>query len=888
MSGVFSGRWSVVDSVRSLGDRFTVVIVPFFIAFLFFSSVNLIAAVEVEQKLVEMTFETDAHGWRAERNCRAFLENGLLRVEADDGEPILSRFVDEIGGRIRIMVEIRTLTESAVHAYWTTRGSPRRSNEKMIALPLRSDGQWHSYEFALPVPDYLTGFAFRFTAREGVWEIRKITAFRHREHPLQMQDVCPYKYKAADGTERDMLRYTILNDAPVPLKFRIGNQPDDIELPGRQTVDLLAPIKTEGNLAAVNVLLRPEGFPVIGYPVFLYDEKGETDWIVRKLGTGKDAPEVEVAPNGRMARLRQGNDIFAIIAPIVHRNGVIPAFPELVDRAGLLRFEADGVKLDIVIDSDELRFSIENTDASIEESIEGPVIRLFGTLQSGLLPGVEFLGPGDISSSAIDIEPPYNHRETPDRRWVTMPMAVLGTDRAALLFQWNDPTLSPTFASPNTFDRAADHRMSLVGRKIEATLEVLPAKTPDGESATLRALRRYVSERKFPEPGPAPRSPEEQYRLSLHALQGPLRSEDALHWGYAIEPDWPRRQFADMLSTTVRLHDILKIERLPRPVDIVPGGADIANDTIYFLTGQVERWRSSRESAIRSILALRNPDGSFLHRTRFPEVESAGTSRGYTAIRALEVMEFVRLTGSLELFGVVRESLEFLKDGNVPRGGFYRDTPLHTPDLMTAATLTWLAVWAYEFSGEMEYLELARRFAYLGLPFVYQRGEPGKMLYMAVPKFGGTERGLPLWFGVTRPGAGILYAYALNLLARHDPAVDWKRVAVGILHATESLQYTDGPEAGCLPEVYDVVYQERRSWHVNPCALVSLRMAVEDRPDSPCLLIDGKERYVSPYPLRVTSAGIEADDVPAGRPFLILRNGNRILGGTGPGLITGN
>ncbi len=865
---------------------------PFFIL-LFLGIMAAAPAMEVQQKLTEMTFEKEAHDWKAERNCRASLEEGVLRVEAVAGPPILSQLVNRIGGRIEVVAEIRTLAESSVNAYWTTRSAPRRSNENMQSQPLTADGQWHEYRFQLPVPDFLTSFTFRFTATEGIWDIRKISVLRRRPHPITLQNVAPLDYKAPDGKTYPMMRFTIYNDAPVPLDFRVSGQNTRHQIAGRDTIDLLAPLKTEGHLAAASVLLQPDEFPAVGFPVFRYVENGTTDWITLH---GDSGLTLEIDPTGRMARIKRDGKVVAAIAPLVHRQGVIPSFTATHDAtSGEVGLESEDATLSLGVQGNRIRFVAETKVVDTSDApLEGPAVRVLGTLRSGLLSGVEFLGPGDVSSSAIDIEAPNNQRSTPPREWITMPLAVLETENGAVAMRWKDMTLLPTFASPNSFDRTDDHRMSLIGSRIEATLAFLPP-APTGESAVINALQSYVREEKFPEPPPAPRNVDEQLRLSLRAMQGPLRAEDGLRWAYALGGDaqaqeWPRQAFADMLSTTVRLLDYVNDARIPKPDAIVPGGADIANDTIYFLTGQVEQWRAARESAIRSILELRNPDGSFLHRTRFPEVETAASSYGHTAIRTLEIMEFIRLTGSKELFELIKQSLEYLSNCEVPRGGFYRGDPLHTPDLLTAATLTWLYTWAYEYSGDTTYLERAKRFALLGLPFVYQwKDTDATRLYVTVPKFGGTGRHPPLWFAVSQPRVGLVYAYALQLLAKHDTGQektgDWRRVAEGILHAAESLQFTDGPETGCVPQAFDVRNQERRGWHINPCALTSLRLALDGKPDSLVLFMDGQDRYVSPYPLRRTTTGIEAYGVPEGRAFQVLRNGSRIISATGPGLI---
>lgn len=929
-------------------------------------------ATDIEQQLIRLTFEKESHGFRSGNRCRAFLRGGSLFVEADGDHPTLSRLVDEIGGQIRCVVKIRTQTESTLSLYWMMRSSPRRSDDKMAAHPLIADGNWHEYEFLMTIPDALTGITLRFGASEGMWEIKEIRAYRQRKHPLSVKELAPYRLTNPDGKDRDMLRYTIQNDAPVPLAVKIGNmvrkivtepttptdeeevefwygiitpkrkpkqpetdedseydsetksneipdknlppsglkntqQPEiefqrinEITIPARQSIDLLAPIKTSGNLASTNLLLHPKYFPSIGFSVFRYVPEGKTDWISRPLGPPSAGRTFDIAPNAEMARIRKGDEILAIIAPIAHYNASVPEF-RLSENSSMnqFRFEAPDARLEIQVDGDSLVFRIaaRNVDLDDDDEVgeskaqivsdpklprrmEGPVVRLVGKLQGGLLSGVEFLGHGDVSSSVVDIAEPDNDRSVPNPNWITMPLAVLETEKIAARLRWNDMKLQPTFSTPNRFDWADDHRMSLIGSEIEATVEFFDPEPIGGESATLISLRKHVTEQNFPQWLTRPRTPEEQRRFCLAALRGGMQSEDGERWGYALEPVWPREPFADVLSTLFRLTG-----RVPDPKTIVPGGSDIANDAVYFLTGRIEEWKNRRERAIRNNRSLQNPDGSFLYRTRFPEVEQSATSYGYTAVQALEIMEHVRLTGNDDLFNIVQKSLEYLRRCQIPRGGFYRDAPLHTPDLQTVASTIWLAVWAYEYSGNEDYLRLADRFAHLGLPFVYQWSNRDIMLYTTVPCLGGKERRQPLWFGVSQTRVGINYAYALHLLAKHAPEKPWRKIAVGILHATERMQYIDGPEAGCVPDVFAIQSQERRSWKTNPCALLSLRYALEGELDSLSVTLDGKNRYVSPFSLRLTSAGLEAINVPSGCSFQILHNGSRIITATGSGPI---
>jgi len=852
-------------------------------------------AADVVQTLFHTTFEESGvpPDWRAERDCRIVPREQYIRIEALQGTPQISRFFNATGGEFRLILELRTGTESNATLFWTSQGTPRRDDAHSVALRLEEDRHWHTYEFVFTVPDILTSMMIRFSAPDGSWDIRSIRLVRRSPPPLSVREAVPILHQnepqtsengeTIPGLTQEMIRFTVGNNVLVPMRYFIGNQTTERTLIRGGTVDLGVPIRPVGNLAAVVLRLRPQGFPDIVYPLFLYRPEGHTDWIQKPFGNDKI---VEIAPDARMARLWQGGELFGIIAPIVHQNGVIPRFVLSGDSTETeLHFENDGVDLRIGIAPPFLNFEITDTSAQDDAlPLEGPVVRLFGELRGGLLPGVEFLRPGGVSSSEIDIARPFHDRSRPNPLWITMPLAVQETDKGGAALYWDDPTLQPTFSSPNRFDRTDDHRFSLIGSHITASLELFPPTQPDELAASHRVIRSYIARNGFPPPPPAPRSAEEQRQLSMQALAGALQSEMGGQWGYAFEPEWERKPFADMFSTLARLTEAVG-GRLRNQRVLVPGGSDISNDAIFFLSGLIPEWKQHREAAIREILAAVNADGSFLFRTRFPELETAASSFGYTALRALAIMEYVRATGDNELFAVVTRALEYLEQCDVPRGGFYRDAPFHTPDLQAAAALVWLYVWAYEYSGNAHYLERAKHFAYAGLPFVYQTSQKEHMLYGTVGKFGGTLRRPPLHFGLLSTSVGIQYAYALNLLSRHDDQTDWHTVALGILHAVEKLQFTEGSHAGCVPELFDVVHQERQGWSVNPCALVSLRWAVEGKVDSLFVLVDGRNRYVAPYPLRRTPDGIEAYSVPPGQRFHILHNANRFGTGEGSGLV---
>jgi hypothetical protein len=123
------------------------------------------------------------------------------------------------------------------------------------------------------------------------------------------------------------------------------------------------------------------------------------------------------------------------------------------------------------------------------------------------------------------------------------------------------------------------------------------------------------------------------------------------------------------------------------------------------------------------------------------------------------------------------------------------------------------------------------------------------MAYATIAVYGATEWRAPNWMGLPVQWCGYDYAYSLALLAAHDQSFDWKKVARGILIAAEQMQYPDGPNAGCVPDSFNLAQQTRNGPAINPCALVSLRLRLEGEVDAlGCASANG-HRVVAPFPV---------------------------------------
>ena len=182
----------------------------------------------------------------------------------------------------------------------------------------------------------------------------------------------------------------------------------------------------------------------------------------------------------------------------------------------------------------------------------------------------------------------------------------------------------------------------------------------------------------------------------------------------------------------------------------------------------------------------------------------------------------------------------------------------------------------YELTGRQEYLDLARRWALSGIPFVYQWGRYPIQKYATIGVLGATDWLGVVWIGLPVQWCGTTYAYALTMLAEHDRTLDWRRVAEGILIASEQMQYPDGPHVGCLPDSFNLPSQHRNPADVNPCVLVAIRQRLNGELDSLAIATDAKHRVVAPFPvkLRGDKAVITAR---RGVNYEVLVDGQRIV-----------
>jgi hypothetical protein len=140
----------------------------------------------------------------------------------------------------------------------------------------------------------------------------------------------------------------------------------------------------------------------------------------------------------------------------------------------------------------------------------------------------------------------------------------------------------------------------------------------------------------------------------------------------------------------------------------------------------------------------------------------------------------------------------------------------------------------YELTGDPDFLEQARYWAWTGVPFVYLSPPTVKPVgvYSTIPVLGATAWVAPNWIGLPVQWCGLVYAEALHRFAPHDPGGPWKQIANGI--AAAGIQHTypldDTNYRGLLPDSYNLRPQSRNGPAINPATVLAPAVRLLEQP----------------------------------------------------------
>ena len=804
----------------------------------------------VGEAIKKWTFDSGHGGWKAVNHCTISAAGGAMKIASSGNDPYLSVPIEAPGGMLAIELRARSNAGGPGQFFWATDKHRGFTEARSKHFDMIHDGKWHEYSLPVRVEGTMKSLRYDPAGTPGTIDVDSMAIHRARTHPLEIERI---------EARKDTVILHVRNVSTSPVSFDISAKTHTVA--GGKTIAVARKLIGKGPFERCSVTLTSRGLPAIRRSVLVFrPEAGKDSDFHATVGTGD--LKVRIPRLGHGARIEYKGRLVGILGPIAQVGGSAQSFEFPEGTVDKLRMTGRGIDAHLAVKDNEISVSIE-VDKRRNQSVEGPVLRAFGALRQGLFAGLEYLGKNEKSSSKLDIETSDHMRIAPDPRKITMPLMACVTDRATLAMTWSDMSLQPVFASPNVLDIAADHRMALRGRKIDATIMVGDASLEDtitwavGKSGGL------------PAPPKAPRGDKAQLDLDMRAINGPVSGPGG--WGHCAEARWKRHYFADIASTIWRMTG-----KAPETGKLVGGGAHIRNDAIFFVTGQAKRWLAMRRAEARAIVASQKSDGSFRYSGKYLKGHYEDTSSGHCAKRALTLLQFAKLTGDAGARRAGIKTLEYMKRFRTPRGAQTWELSLHTPDILASANLVRSYVCGYELTGRKEYLALARKWAISGIPFVYLWSDKPIMMYATVPVYGATNYRAPLWIGLPVQWCGGVYAYALTKLARHDKTLEWNRLARGILVAARQMQYPEGPRVGCLPDIFNLASQRRAGPSINPCALISLQLALEGKTDSLAVAADAKHRVASPFPVTVAK-GIIRIRGKKGVTYQVMIDGERIV-----------
>ena len=334
----------------------------------------------------------------------------------------------------------------------------------------------------------------------------------------------PYRYQAP----RSLLRFgTMATSREASGRPALGSR-----LRRRAEVTVQQTAVGDKPFESVELVARSQGLPPVRRRVWLHHTERPLDGITLR---GSGDVRMRIARDGTGARIFRQDQLVAILSPLVAwPAGISPIQLDLVESTSSKAvFQGPQIRsLTIEAEDDVWRYRL---DAS--EPREGPVLRVLGELQQGLLPGVEYLGRGERSSSTLDIRTPEHIRFAPDPMDVTMPLDGTGDGRGerrsplvrhGLATDLCDTELfrlhaRPSVGTPREAHGGHDSHHARMGRR-PATRRDHPLDCPPPGAAALAKTAPILGSTEATRHGRARRPPERCRRLGT-LCAGPLASQ---------------------------------------------------------------------------------------------------------------------------------------------------------------------------------------------------------------------------------------------------------------------------------------------------------------------------------------------------------------------------
>jgi hypothetical protein len=502
-----------------------------------------------------------------------------------------------------------------------------------------------------------------------------------------------------------------------------------------------------------------------------------------------------------------------------------------------------------------------------------PGLGSFGTNKTqGVFAGLEYL-ENEPSSSEADVIGPGAIRRVPDPLKITFPLMALSTEDRYIGLIWEpSPWFSALHDSPDRTFKAPAHLMSIIapgaapelredgsllpydGQLLAANQKlVLHATILGGLGNTVvPAMQQFVARKGLPPQPQTGYTPADYFSLAAHGwLDSQIRDgskfRHAVGASFGSAPAADAAMFMDWLASKVS--DQALSSRLSTTataaISLVgiasynsAGVGHIRHPAEALVYGHVGENATTALNEGTGELGLFRPDGSIVYQppasgTDLSRTHWSREANGLAATHVAAVLERAAFTGDPNL---VREGLRLLRAldkfrDTVPRGAQTWEVPLHTPDILASAYLVRAYTRGYELTGDNNFLEQARYWAWTGVPFIYLSPPTDKPVgvYSTIPVFGATQFTAPLWIGLPVQWCGLVYGDAIRGFARHDPSGPWIALANGIARA--GLQHTHPSSEpnyqGLLPDSFELRSQARNPVPINPATLLPEAIQME-------------------------------------------------------------
>lgn len=495
-----------------------------------------------------------------------------------------------------------------------------------------------------------------------------------------------------------------------------------------------------------------------------------------------------------------------------------------------------------------------------------PGVGSFGTNKSqAIFSGLEFL-ENEPSSSEADVIGPGARRQVPDSLKITFPLMAIAANNSYVGLIWDQqPHLSALFDSPDRIFNTSGHVMALIFPGAN------PSEREDGSilpyggtllranekfschatiiagrgNTTIPAIQQYVKGRGLPDLPNTGYTADEFFTLEAHGwLDSKIRDGSKFrhavgnNFGSTAVADAPffidwladkilDRSLATRLTDTAREalalvppqnYNSAAIGHIRHPVEALVYGSVHENAAAALAQGRAHLSAFNADAAVKYHAPDKGEDLAKTHWSR--------EANGLAATHVTAVLERAAFSGDRAL---IKDGLRLLRAldkfrDTVPRGAQTWEVPLHTPDIMGSAYLVRAYVLGYELTGEPDFLEQAKYWAWTAVPFIYLTPPTSAPVgvYSTTPVFGATQFVAPLWIGLPVQWCGLVYGDAIRPLARYDKEGPWLKLANGITAA--GIQHThtaaEPDFQGLLPDSYDLRAQNRNPVPINPATLL--------------------------------------------------------------------